>query len=245
MKQLLSWVVMLMVLFSCSQAIQKKALTAPSPDGGEIQLRRFSFMRGGSMIPRSWEIVSENGVWRISENGGDSRPFPEPYVQMLIQALQEYNVIAWKGFHDYDPNVLDGEAFSLEVEYADGTSISASGENAFPEGYFAATSAFDRILRQEKMEFLSGVYRYAGALDQAVTITMNRDGTWLMSAGFPGKAAASGEWSVYDDMVYMTAEDGEAGSFMLGVDGNALILLQMDPDAFPGLKLAEGGWFLR
>ena len=32
-------------------------------------------------------------------------------------------------------DVLDGEGFSLSLTFRDGTQITASGENKFPEGY--------------------------------------------------------------------------------------------------------------
>ena len=48
--------------------------------------------------------------------------------------------------------MLDGERFDLHIAYADGTSVDARGDNAFPEGYFEKKSAidafFDGLMKQ-------------------------------------------------------------------------------------------------
>ena len=59
---------------------------------------------------------------------------------------------AWDGFHGSLSGVLDGERFDLHIAYADGTSVDAGGDNAFPEGYFETKSAidafFDGLMKQ-------------------------------------------------------------------------------------------------
>ena len=42
--------------------------------------------------------------------------------------------------------MLDGEGFWLEIALTDGTSITARGENAFPENYFPAISRMQETL---------------------------------------------------------------------------------------------------
>ena len=44
-------------------------------------------------------------------------------------------VADWDGFHGSDPNVLDGTTFSFEATFDDGTTVSASGTNSYPDGY--------------------------------------------------------------------------------------------------------------
>lgn len=44
-------------------------------------------------------------------------------------------VADWDGFRGSDPNVLDGTTFSFEATFADGSTVSASGTNSFPDGY--------------------------------------------------------------------------------------------------------------
>lgn len=51
------------------------------------------------------------------------------------EILEKYEVGKWNGFHETDPMALDGSGFSLRVTFSDGTKISASGNNRFPENY--------------------------------------------------------------------------------------------------------------
>ena len=47
----------------------------------------------------------------------------------------------WNGFAGSNADVLDGESFSLSAEFEDGAQLTASGTNAFPEGYPAGAAA--------------------------------------------------------------------------------------------------------
>lgn len=53
----------------------------------------------------------------------------------LEKIVEECNVRKWNGFSKTARGVLDGEGFSLYLKYSDGTTVSASGSNAFPKGY--------------------------------------------------------------------------------------------------------------
>ena len=54
------------------------------------------------------------------------------YLAGLVQAC---GVPEWDGFKKSNSHVLDGTMFSFEAELADGTRISASGSNAYPNHY--------------------------------------------------------------------------------------------------------------
>ena len=47
----------------------------------------------------------------------------------------------WNGFAGSNAYVLDGESFGLSAEFEDGTRLTASGNNAFPDGYQAGEAA--------------------------------------------------------------------------------------------------------
>lgn len=47
----------------------------------------------------------------------------------------------WNGFAGSSAYVLDGESFGLSAEFEDGTRLTASGTNAFPDGYQAGAAA--------------------------------------------------------------------------------------------------------
>ena len=69
-----------------------------------------------------------------------------------LEALLERNgVREWDGFKGRPRmDVLDGEGFSFSLAFRDGTKVTASGENKFPEGYSAfrreLNSFADRVL---------------------------------------------------------------------------------------------------
>ena len=76
----------------------------------------------------------------------DEQPIDTAAVDALMQIIDEYNVDAWDGFSKSNEYVMDGEGFLLEVELTDGTSITASGDNAFPENYYPVVSSLQEIL---------------------------------------------------------------------------------------------------
>ena len=59
----------------------------------------------------------------------------EPILEQLGEIAGKYHLDQWDGFDKSNNRVSDGSRFSLSVELADGSMISASGSNAFPEGY--------------------------------------------------------------------------------------------------------------
>lgn len=53
----------------------------------------------------------------------------------VTAVLMDCRADGWDGFHESNADVLDGTSFTFEASFADGSSVSASGTNAFPEGY--------------------------------------------------------------------------------------------------------------
>ncbi len=111
------------------------------------ELESFVFYRGGYTAPRGFAVTREDGAYWIAFNDGDAVYMPGEAVGALYAAIGEYGLAAWDGFHGNDPYVLDGEGFTLEYALSDGTRVHASGENAFPPGYFAAAGALEELLR--------------------------------------------------------------------------------------------------
>jgi hypothetical protein len=62
----------------------------------------------------------------------------------LAQKFRQLKVDKWDGFSKSDPNVLDGNSFSLEIELAGGSTISAHGSNAYPENF----SEFRKLIEE-------------------------------------------------------------------------------------------------
>ncbi|MCQ2432382.1 MAG: hypothetical protein MJ175_07250, partial [Clostridia bacterium] len=78
----------------------------------------------------------------------------------LRKILEECDLIKWDGFHESDPDVLDGDGFSLDVYFADECSIRASGSNAFPSGYPDFVTRLDALFAPFTEELLK-VYENA------------------------------------------------------------------------------------
>ena len=109
-------------------------------------LKRFFLSRGGYLVPVSYEILWTGQGYVLSENDGEPRPFAPELADELCRLLEEMGVDAWNGFSESDPRVLDGEMFSFQWTCQDGTSVSASGENAFPPRYHQVLQAIDALL---------------------------------------------------------------------------------------------------
>jgi len=59
----------------------------------------------------------------------------EPILEQLSGIADKYHLNRWDGFDKNNKHVMDGTCFSLSVTFADGKTISAHGNNSFPDGY--------------------------------------------------------------------------------------------------------------
>ena len=232
------------LMMVCGFSIAAGAETAEAT--GHV-LRRFSFSRWGELKPRSWEVVWEEGGCTLGEDEGAARPFPAELATELAQVVADYDLESWNGVYSTDYEVLDGECFSLELEFADGATVFANGENAFPEGYDEATGAMDAIFEREKMGAIAGTYRCDGeGFGGDFTITLNADGTYTFYEGPLSSYMGMGTWFTACDAVYMN--EGDAGfdlSFTFGVEEDSLIYLALGSDTFPCVELPDEARFAR
>lgn len=68
-------------------------------------------------------------------------PLDEEDAAALRALIDECGLWSWSGFSGSSADVLDGESFSLSAGFEDGARLTASGSNAFPEGYQAGAAA--------------------------------------------------------------------------------------------------------
>ncbi len=159
-------------------------------------LTRFFLSRGGDTVPQTFEITLRGGRWLIQENGDEPRETDPGLTAELQEAVRTYGLESWDGFHGSNPGVLDGEGFRLELGFADGTTVYAAGENAFPDGYYDAMADIGGILEKEKMSRLAGVYRYEGeGAGGDFTVTLNADGTCAICEGPLSGYTGTGTWN--------------------------------------------------
>jgi len=59
----------------------------------------------------------------------------------LERIVDQYDLRVWDGFHQTEPEIMDGHLFALEMEFSDGTHVVASGHMRYPAGYEEANAA--------------------------------------------------------------------------------------------------------
>ena len=110
-------------------------------------IRSFSLHRGGYMSPQFHDIwLEEDGACLRQDWTETTYPGDPALLDGLAALVAQYGVEDWDGFSDYDPNVLDGEGFTLNIVFADGSTVYASGENAFPPNYHAFAYACQELM---------------------------------------------------------------------------------------------------
>ena len=126
-------------------------------DGGnkmaeKKEIRSFSYSHNGSISYDGYNYTfyqDENGVHLTAElNCGWEKldvDLEDGIMEQLETIVFEHQMYQWDGFSKTDTNVMDGEGFSLDITFMDGTTVSAHGSNAFPSGYGAAEDAFNGL----------------------------------------------------------------------------------------------------
>ena len=227
-------------------AFEKFCETLAAPPGDHT-LTRFSYYLSGDMMPRSWEITLREDEYWIQENEETPRLFPETLAAELMQAIADNGADSWQGVYETEYEVLDGEGFSLEMDFADGTSVQASGDNAFPHSYFDFQQAVLDIFKREKQAILAGTYRYEGeGFGGDFILTLNADGTYTYREGPLSSDVGAGSWDVYYNVVYLTDENEESDlDFQFGIGENALIYLAGGSEPFTHIKVQDGERFMK
>ena len=173
------WIVIMAVLalfsfFGCKKNDPDEFDTVKGEDGlgdkavlNESGIASFSYSYGGSIGGDSWSVEierQENGDNTITYNAmeyGDLGELKMTAGSELMQELEriyaEHKLYRWEGYSKTDTGVLDGSGFSLFISFNDGSDMSASGDNAWPEGY----NAFITDLAQVLAPYLSGMIKDA------------------------------------------------------------------------------------
>lgn len=73
-------------------------------------------------------------------------------VSQATEILRAHNALSWDGFAGSNPNISDGESFTMRIAFDDGSSVAARGTNSYPKGLGTAVheieDLFDRFLRE-------------------------------------------------------------------------------------------------
>ena len=210
-------------------------------------LSLFRFSRGGYIVPQSYEVFVFDGDYYLCKNQAPSHKLAPETVDGLLSVIRDYDLTAWDGFQESALYVLDGEGFTLEIAFADGGRVWASGENAFPPHYHEAVHALESLLdaaQDERPDDLTGTYQYAGqGFGGDFTLTLLPDGTYTFYEGFLSSYLGGGEWRVEGPRLYLYEQNGlNLDNTFLPLDG-ALYFVEADSDGFPSVRVPDGGRF--
>ena len=74
----------------------------------------------------------------------------------FVLPVTDADLAVWDGYRQEDSAVLDGESFSLNVAFEDGSGIDAVGTNSFPDGYYEKKGAiqafFEALMREYEID---------------------------------------------------------------------------------------------
>ena len=211
-------------------------------------LTRFFFGRGGYTVPVYHEVIFRYGRYYLTEDEEVIRELDPSYAAELEKLVSDYKLEDWNGFRGSDPRVLDGEGFTLQLSFADGLSVYASGENKFPDGYYGAVNAIEDVFRREEMAFIAGEYKYEKeGFGGDFMLTLKPDGTYTFYEGALSSYIGSGTWDIYYGALYLNEdpETGYAFKFVLGVEDGQLVYMADFSDEFMYVKVADKEKFIK
>ncbi|MBQ3418891.1 MAG: hypothetical protein IJH31_02010 [Erysipelotrichaceae bacterium] len=117
----------------------------------ETDLDYFYYSYDGSIGGNNYSYELKDGVLKYFAMDKDYRNLEMQVDDKLFKELKElyieYKVYNWNGFDKYNKYVLDGEGFSLNINFEDGERLRAHGSNSFPNNYFEFQSKLDEIMK--------------------------------------------------------------------------------------------------
>ena len=205
-------------------------------------MTRFEYCRGGSTVPITREVFLEGGEYRLRQDDEAPRRIDGAVAAELQRIVEEFDMASWDGFSGSNPNVLDGESFRLDIEFDDGTSVHASGTNAFPDGYRRAMDRVEELLESERMAYIAGAYRLEGG---DFTILLDADGRFAFPRDPESGESGAGQWFEYMGAVELADSERDGAWYRFYMEDGALVYCRSISDDLPGAQVGEGARFLR
>ena len=132
---------MLMTLFTTREVTQNKAVEYPM----EVTETEEGVWEG-----MAYEDAAYDSLMMTAMPGGGA--YYDPYVEFNTEeyaAIEENGADQWNGYHGVMEGVLDGEGFALDILWKNGFSVTAHGDNMFPDGYYGFCTAVDELFGWE------------------------------------------------------------------------------------------------
>ena len=213
----------------------------------EPALTYFWFSFGGYLPPQTYEVTFNDSVCQLKRDDGAACQLDQAEIEKLLKIIEDYDLFAWDGFNKSNPFVLDGEGFSLEIAFSDGTGIRAHGDNRFPAGYQGAAAEIVRLFDQALDGDFIGVYTYAGeGFGGDFTITLEADGAYTFYEGPLSSYIGGGHWYAERREISLSEENGfDLRFYFTAADENTLVYEGRYSDEFPSIKVPDGGKFMR
>ena len=143
MKKLIYLGVLIMVVSLFTGCFKKKARVE------NLKSFHYSYTTGWHMnASESFDIEYKDDKYIVSiKEDGMSEEEARTYevdkhkIQSFESLLNEIEIYKWDGFDKVDKNVLDGNSFSISVNFGDHKNISAHGYMRYPNGYREKTDS--------------------------------------------------------------------------------------------------------
>ena len=90
----------------------------------------------------------------VPDYGEMRREVDGAFLDSLNAVYLEHNLCRWDGYSKYNPNIDDGDGFSVRFAFADGASMSAHGSNCTPDGYREFSEAMHALIDPVVSEML-------------------------------------------------------------------------------------------
>ena len=208
------------------------------------EIARFELYRHGEIAFDSYEVTRVRDGYRMSVSQGASRPIKREAVDALTRVIETYDLFQWDGFQRSNPNVLDGEGFRLEIEFTDGSSITATGDNAFPPHYFDAIGDMQAILEDAQAPRFS-----MGGLIDLLGKLFSQKSEWIVGTDIDYDAVGDFYYT-YETSTFppeyqryrFYVEDGKRWFFHERREGERFPLEEADITATGTLELTDDQW---
>jgi len=129
-----------------------RGTSAPGKTSGRMDFKKLTISRSGTTAStREYELLRTasgiegalyDGTWNFDKLVSRRQcrvahsKFGEAYYEELAVKFYELGVPGWDGQSFSNPDVLDGEMVSIDIELEGGGSIRAFCSNAYPENYW-------------------------------------------------------------------------------------------------------------
>ena len=113
---------------------------------GNEQIEKLIYTYAGTYIGGiyTYEIYKEEDdiklkveYMNINEDNPDIITIDNNSLDRIMELVKKHKANNWDGYDKYATDILDGSGFSMTIKLTNGKSISFSGTNCAPKGYYA------------------------------------------------------------------------------------------------------------